>query len=169
MSVEVDDQRPKSISLVYRGVLDIRPEFSVVTRYELRPCEPGLRVRTEFHHGGRDPLTLFPADAFFWGDRGLLPFTPGQDLGFSHPDVELATLGDSFVSSRFMTAAAPGTNDAALALVRCDGSLLSGFHSGTVSAVGAERRIVMPGDSAAFERFIGVAAGPGHQDRKSVV
>jgi len=163
VSVEIDDQRPNGISLVYRGVLDIRPEFSVVTRYELRACEPGLRVRTEFHHGGRDPLTLFPADAFFWGDRGLLPFTPGQDLGFSHPDVELATLGDSFVNTRFMTAAAPGTNDAALALVRCDASLLSGFHSDTISAVGAERRIVMPGDSAAFERFIGVAAGPGHQ------
>ncbi len=162
VAVNVLDERPKSLSLVYRGHLNLRPEFSVVTRYELRPCEPGLRVRTEIHHGGRDPLTLFPADAFFWGDRGHLPFTPGQNLGFSHPEVELETLGDSFVEARFLTAAAPGTNDAAYALVRCDASLLTGFHSSTISAVGAERRIVMPGDSAAFERFIGVAAGPGH-------
>jgi hypothetical protein len=162
VTVEVLDERPKSISLVYRGHLDLRPEFSVVTRYELFACEPGLRVRTEIHHGGRDPLTLFPADAYFWGARGQLPFTPGQGLGFSHPEVALATLGDSFVDSRFMTSAAPGTNDAAYALVRCDASLLSGFHSATISAVGAERRIVMPGDSAAFERFLGVAHGPGH-------
>jgi hypothetical protein len=162
VSVDVLDQRPRSISLVYRGHLDLRPEFSVVTRYELDACEPGLRVRTEIHHGGRDPLTLFPADAFFWGNRGPLPFTPGQGLGFSHPEVALATLSDSFVKSRFMTAAAPGTNDAAYTLVRCDGTLLDGFHSATVSAAGAEKRIVMPGDSAAFERFIGVARGPGH-------
>lgn len=162
VSVEILDERPKSISLVYRGHLDLRPEFSVVTRYQLFGCEPGLRVRTEIHHGGRDPLTLLPTDAFFWGNRGHLPFTPGQGLGFSHPEVALATLSDSFVESRFMTAAAPGTNDAAYALVRCDASLLSGFHSATISAVGAEKRIVMPGDSAAFERYIGVAPGPGH-------
>jgi hypothetical protein len=162
VTVEVLDERPRSISLVYRGHLDIRPEFSVVTRYELAACEPGLRVRTEIHHGGRDPLTLFPADAFFWGNRGHLPFTPGQGLGYSHPEVALATLGDAFVDSRFLTAAAPGTDDAAYALVRCDASLLNGFHSATISAVGAPRRIVMPGDSAAFERFIGVAPGPGH-------
>lgn len=162
VSVDVLDERPKSISLVYRGHLDLRPEFSVVTRYELAACEPGLRVRTEIHHGGRDPLTLFPADAFFWGNRGHLPFTPGRGSGFSHPEVALETLSDSFVSTRFMTAAAPGTDWAAYALVRCDANLLEGFHSATISAAGAGKRIVMPGDSAAFERFLGVARGPGH-------
>jgi hypothetical protein len=160
--VDVLDERPESISLVYRGHLDLRPEFSVVTRYQIFACEPGVRVRTEIHHGGRDPLTLFPADAFFWGGRGHLPFTPGQGQGYSHPEVELSTLSDAFVQSRFMTAAAPGTNNAAYAVVRCDASLLDGFHSATISAVGAPKRIVMPGDSAAFERFIGVARGPGH-------
>lgn len=162
VTVQVLDESPKSISLVYRGHLDLRPEFSVVTRYELFACDPGLRVRTEIHHGGRDPLTLFPADAFFWGSRGHLPFTPGQGQGFSHPEVALETLSDSFVESRFMTASSPGTNDAAYALVGCDGSRLNGFHSSTISAVGADKRIVMPGDSAAFERYIAVAAGPGH-------
>jgi hypothetical protein len=160
--VDVLDERPKSISLVYRGHLDLRPEFSVVTRYQIFGCEPGVRVRTEIHHGGRDPLTLFPTDAFFWGDRGHLPFTPGQGQGYSHPEVALETLSDAFVQSRFMTAAAPGTDNAAYAVVRCDGSLLDGFHSATISAVGAPRRIVMPGDSAAFERFIGATRGPGH-------
>jgi hypothetical protein len=162
VTVEVLDERPTSISLVYRGHLDLRPEFSVVTRHQLFACEPGVRVRTEIHHGGRDPLTLFPTDAFFWGNRGHLPFTPGQGQGYSHPNVALATLSDAFVQSRFMTAAAPGTDHAAYALVRCDGGLLNGFHSATISAVGAEKRIVMPGDSAAFERFVGVARGPGH-------
>jgi hypothetical protein len=162
VTVEVLDERPRSISLVYRGHLDLRPDFSVVTRYQLFACEPGVRVRTEIHHGGRDPLTLFPADAFFWGSHGHLPFTPGHGQGYSHPEVALDTLSDAFVESRFMTAAAPGTDSAAYALVRCDGNLLNGFHSATISAVGAEKRIVMPGDSAAFERFIGVARGPGH-------
>jgi hypothetical protein len=162
VTVDVLDERPESISLVYRGHLDLRPEFSVVTRYQLFACEPGLRVRTEIHHGGRDPLTLFPTDAFFWGNHGHLPFTPGQGQGYSHPEVALATLSDAFVQSRFMTAAAPGTDAAAYAVVRCDASLLNGFHSATISAVGAQKRIVMPGDSAAFERFIGVARGPGH-------
>ena len=161
LSVDVLDQRPASVSLVYRGKLDLRPEFSVVTRYELRRCEPGLRVRTELHHGGRDPLTVFPADAFFWGDRGLLPFTPGPGLGFAHPAVDLEKLGDAFVATPFMTAAAPGTENASYAVVPCDRAQQSGFHSGTLSAVGAPRTILMPGDAIAFERFIGVAHGPG--------
>jgi hypothetical protein len=162
LRVDVLDERPASVSLVYRGRLDLRPEFDVVTRYELRRCEPGLRVRTEIHHGGRDPLAVFPADAFFWGQRGLLPFTPGPGLGFRHPAVELEELGEAFVATPYMTAAAPGTDVAAYAVVSCDRYQGSGFHSSTLSAVGAPRTILMPGDGIAFERFIGVAHGPGH-------
>jgi hypothetical protein len=161
-SVDVLDARPDGISLVYRGRLDLRPDFSVVTRYELRACEPGLRVRTELHHGGRDPLTVFLSDAWFWGDRGALPFTPGAGLGFRHPEVELETLGDAFVDAPFLTAASPGTASAAYATVPCDRDAFSGFHSSTISATGAPRSILMPGDALAFERFVGVAPGPGH-------
>ena len=48
----------------------------MVTRYELRACEPGVRVRTELFHGGRDPDTFFLADAVYWGGREASSFTP---------------------------------------------------------------------------------------------
>ncbi|HVJ16597.1 MAG TPA: hypothetical protein VM686_14245, partial [Polyangiaceae bacterium] len=161
-SVDVVSGDGSSASVIYRGTLDGRPDFDVVTRYELRACEQGLRVRTEIHRAGRDPLAVFPADALFWGDRSLLPFVPGRGLGFRHPELDLATLSESFVDAPFVTAAAPGTSDAAYVLVPCDAAALDSFHSATLSAAGAPLTILMPGDSMAFERFVGVAEGPGH-------
>ncbi len=151
-----------SASLVYRGTLDGRPDFDVVTRYELRACEQGLRVRTELHRAGHDPLAVFPTDALFWGDRSLLPFVPGRGLGFHHPDLDLETLSEAYVDVPFLSAAAPGTSGAAYTIVPCDSSQASSFHSATLSAMGAPTTILMPGDSIAFERFVGVAQGPGH-------
>jgi hypothetical protein len=162
-SVEVrSEEGPSSVSLVYRGTLDGRPDFDVVTRYELRACEQGLRVRTEIHRDGRDPLTVFPADALFWGDRGLLPFVPGRGLGFRQPELDLEFLSEALVDVPFLTAAAPGTSCAAYAIVPCGSALSTSFHSATLSAIGAPTTILMPGDGIAFERFIGVARGPGH-------
>ncbi len=152
----------ESASLVYRGTLDGRPDFDVVTRYELRACEQGLRIRSELYRAGRDPLAVFPADALFWGDRSLLPFVPGRGLGLHHPELDLETLSEAFVDVPFLTAAAPGTSAAAYAIVPCDSSQAASFHSATLSAIGTPRTILMPGDSIAFERFVGVAQGPGH-------
>lgn len=162
-SVDWLDQAPELVAAVFRGHLDLRPEVEIVTRYELRACEPGLRVRSEIYQGSRDPLTVFPADALFWGDRSLTPFVPVAGGGYSHPTLDLETLGDAFRDGPFVAADAHTEHGAAYAVVACDAAVQSGFHSETLSAVGAERSILMPGDSVAFERFIAVAKGPGQQ------
>lgn len=157
------DQRPEFVAAVFRGHLDLRPEVEIVTRYELRACESGLRVRSEIYQGSRDPLTMFPADALFWGDRSLTPFVPIVGGGYAHPELDLETIGDAFRDSAFVAADAHDEQGAAYAIVACDSRTQAGFHSETLSAVGAERTLVMPGDSVAFERFIAVAPGPGQQ------
>jgi hypothetical protein len=83
--VDLIDSAPEFVAAIFRGHLDLRPETEIVTRYELRRCEPGLRVRSEIYHGARDPLTVFPADALFWGDRSLTPFAPFRGGGYAHP------------------------------------------------------------------------------------
>lgn len=143
-----------AVALVFRGHLDGRPEMDLVTRYELRACEPGLRIRSEVHHGGREPMAVFLSDAWFWGDRGVAPFAPLRGQGFLHPELDLETLGDAFRDVPFLAAASPGPPRAAYAVVDCERPRLSSFSSETLSAGGAPRRVLMPGDSVAFERFV---------------
>lgn len=160
-TLELRDERPHSVSVIARGTLDGRPKVTVVTRYEVRPCEPGIRIRTELFHGGREPETFFLADALYWGSRESAPFAPVRGRGFEHPDLDLLTITKAFIDQPFV-AAKPQRDDAAsYALVACRDASLSGFHSATVSAVGLPRAIVMPGDSLAFERFLAVGTGPG--------
>jgi hypothetical protein len=162
-ALDLIDDRPRLVAAVFRGRLDLRPKIEIVTRYELRACEPGLRVRTEIYHGGRDPLSVMPSDAFFWGDRAAIPFVPIQGRGFHHPELDLEKIGEALTRTPFVAAAAYGVDGAAYAIVPCGRERLSGFHDATLSAVGLEPRILMPGDSVAFERFILVAPGPGTQ------
>lgn len=160
-SLELLDERPTLVAVIARGVLDGRPGVDVVTRYELRPCEPGLRVRTELYHGGRDLYAFFLADAFFWGDREVTPFVPLPGQGFTHPEIELETIGESFRSPPFVVAQAHTPGGGAYALVPCQRAGFEGFQSDTISGVGAARRLLEPGDGLAYERFIGAATGPG--------
>ena len=57
------------VAVVFRGHLEADSRVTVVTRYELRPCEPGVRVRTDLYNGAADPNTLYLADGLFWGDN----------------------------------------------------------------------------------------------------
>ncbi len=159
--VEVDDQSPSRVAVILRGALDGRPRVTVVTRYEARPCEPGVRVRTELFHGGKDPETFFLSDAFYWGGRESVPFAPIAGRGFTHPHLDLAKLGDAFGEQPFFAAKPVRTGAASYAVVSCVEKNLAGFHSNTISAVGLKRTIVMPGDALAFERFVVVGPGPG--------
>lgn len=160
-AVEVHDETPDFVAAVYRGALDGRRDVEVVTRYEVRPCEPGVRVRTELYNGAADPMTVFLSDAYFWGDREATPFIPKVGQGFLHPDLDLETIGEAFRTMPFVAAQAHGEPGAAYAVVPCQKRTLSGFNTETLSAVGAERTVLMPGDSIAFERFLLVAPSPG--------
>jgi hypothetical protein len=161
--LEIVDQAPDLVAVIARGELEGRPGVQVVTRYELRPCEPGLRIRSELHHGGLDPQAMFLADAWFWGDRESTPFVPGPGLGFSHPELSLLEIEDAFRRFPFVAAQAHGetSRGSAVAEIPCDRSRLEGFSTTTVSAVGLPTTIVPPGDALAFERFLAVAPGPG--------
>ncbi|MBX3207862.1 MAG: PHP domain-containing protein [Labilithrix sp.] len=160
-TIELEDRAPDHVAAVLRGTLDGRPEVHVVTRYELRACEPGVRVRTELFHGGRDPDTFLLCDAAFWGGREANPFTPLRGRGFSHPELDLEKLGDAIAREPFFATRPQADSEAAYALVPCDRREVEAFHSDFVSASGAARAVVLPGDGIAFERFIAAAPGPG--------
>ncbi len=144
-------------------VADVRQR--VYTRYELRACEPGLRVRTEIVNGADDTVVWSNADGSWWGGRSMLPFVPVAGRGLVQPRFGLGTLNDVVVSFPYLVGASYPTNatDAASAFVTvpCNIDKLEGFQSATVSANGTPRRIVTPGDYEVYERFFAVAKGQG--------
>jgi hypothetical protein len=160
-TMEVIDERPELVAVIVRGRLDGRPDVHVVTRWEVRPCEPGVRVRTEVFHGERDPQTFFLSDAFYWGGREATPFVPLRGQGFVHPDLDLAELGDAYRNVPFMAAQGHAPGASAYAALACDRNRMEGFQSTSVSAAGAPRAVVLQGDGLSYERFLAVAEGPG--------
>lgn len=162
-TLELLDESPELVAVVARGVLEGRPGVTVVTRYEVRPCEPGVRIRTELFQGGRDPQTVFLADGYYWGDREVTPFVPLPGQGFTHPDLDLLEIERAFRPLPFMAAQSHegGALPSSLATVPCDARILYGFQDPNVSAAGLAPAIVLPGDALAFERFVTVAPGAG--------
>lgn len=143
-------------ALQLRGHLDGRPSMRVSTRYEVRPCEPGIRVRTELYNGGREYQSWVLADGFYWGGRRNLPFVPGPGRGWQHTSFGLTTINEAFEDAPYMLAATHTEPSVTYAHVGCNIKETSGFHSNFVSAVGTTRRVVTPRDYVVFERFIGV-------------
>jgi hypothetical protein len=164
---EVIDQRLAQtsagayVAVVFRGHLEGDPRVTVVTRYELRPCERGLRVRTDIYNGARDPNTLSLTDAFFWGDRTLLPFIPIAGHGFKAPDLDLLHLSGAWREWPFMAARTQAAPEVAYASVPCDRPTGAGFNNPTLSAAGVPLAPTPAGDGFSFERYILVAPGPG--------
>jgi hypothetical protein len=148
-------------ALVFRGHLEGDRRVTVVTRYELRRCEPGVRVRTDVYNGARDPNTLYLTDAFFWGDRTLLPFIPVKGHGFHVPKLDLLALSDAWRQWPFMAARAQAAPDVSYAVVPCDRLASEGFNDPTLSASGVPLVTTLPGDGFSYERFILAARGPG--------
>lgn len=147
-------------ALQLRGHLDGRPALRVATRYEVRPCEPGIRVRTEIINNGPEPLTWVVADGFYWGGRRNLPFVPGPGRGFEHTSFGLSDVNEAFEDAPYMLAATNTEPSVTYAHVGCNVKGTTGFHGVSISAVGTERRIVMPHDYAVFERFVAVGETP---------
>jgi hypothetical protein len=149
------------VAVVFRGHLEGDARVTVVTRYELRACEHGLRVRTDIYNGARDPNTLALTDAFFWGDRTLLPFVPGAGLGFRAPSLDLLHLSAAWREWPFVAARTQAPPQVAYASVPCDRPRAAGFNDPTLSAVGVPLAPTLPGDGFSFERFLVAAPGPG--------
>jgi hypothetical protein len=149
------------VAVVFRGHLEGDARVTVVTRYELRPCEAGVRVRTDIYNGARDPNTLALTDGYFWGDRTLLPFIPIAGHGFKAPDLELTHVSRAWREWPFMAARTQAAPEVAYAAVPCDRPTSAGFNTTTLSAAGVPLVPTLPGDGFSFERFIVAAPGPG--------
>lgn len=154
----VDEGDTKAV--IVWGELDGRPGMRIATRYEVRPCEPGLRIRTELFHGGTDVLTVLLADGWYHGDRGHLPFTPAPGRGFDQPSFGLTDVSDVLVEVPYLAAGTFPEPGASYASVACDRPSQDGFHATLVSAVGPTTRVLAPGDFEVYERFLTVASGP---------
>ena len=130
------------MAAILRGHLEGDPRVTVVTRYELRPCEPGLRVRSDLYNGAADPNTLYLTDGFFWGDQTLAPFVPGPGLGFRAPEVELLHIDRAWREWPFMAArAVPGrAATSRTPSSPATGPQAAGFSSTTLTRVGRPAR-----------------------------
>lgn len=140
-----------------QGALAGHPESGVVTRYEVRPCEPGVRVRTEIVNGSPDAQTWALVDAWYWSGREALPFAPGVGAGFEQGGF-LDPLESSWIEQPYFAAAAHDDPATSYGEVACN-LVLHGFHAEQLSAVGPAPRVVPPRDVEVFERFIAVEPG----------
>src|SRR5262249_9683042 len=129
-----------------RGHLAEHPDQPIATRYELRACEPGLRVRTEIVNREPDAAIWTASDAWYWGGRECLPFTPSKGAGFVHPAIKLTKIADVFRIVPFMAAAGHSSPSSAYSTVACNAGALEGFQGSVLSALGTKRRIVEPRD-----------------------
>jgi len=151
------DQRADLAAVEVRGRLAGKPEARVVTRYEVRPCEPGIRVRTEIVNGRDDAETWALVDAWYWSGREALPFAPGPGAGFEQEGFR-SPLRDSWQEQPYFAAASHADPAMSYGETACLGRSF-GFHAEQLSALGPEPRVVPPRDVEVFERFIAVAPG----------
>ena len=146
---------------MFRGHLEADSRVTVVTRYEMRACEPGVRVRSDLYNGSAEPNTLFLADGLFWGDNSAAPFAPGTGLGFRAPTLDLKDVASAWREWPFVAARSQASPDTAYAVVPCDRPQLAGFNNPTLTAAGVPLTTTLPGDGIRFERFIIAALASG--------
>ncbi|HTM21515.1 MAG TPA: hypothetical protein VL172_13435, partial [Kofleriaceae bacterium] len=160
-SIEIIDQAPALVAVVLHGRLDGRPDVEVATRYELHPCDPGVRVRSELRNRSPDDQVFIVADAAHWGKRRVLPFTPRAGEGFLQPELDLIELQDSWATFPYVAARAAAPGSTAYGLVRCDADRLEGVNDPEISALGTARTLVRPGERLVLERMLLAADGSG--------
>lgn len=155
--IEIIDERPELVAVQVRGTMDGRDNIVIATRYELRPCDTGVRVRTEILNASPDTQFWGLADGYYWSKREPIPFTPGQGQGFKHPSFGLTTINGAYQTFPYLAFNFHNGEAQSYAAVSCDGEDLHGFNSETVSTGGMKRQVVPPRGWLAFERFIAVA------------
>lgn len=157
---ELVDRAPDYVAVVVRGHLDGRPDVLVATRYELRACDPGLRVRSELWNGSPDLQAFAIADTAHWGKRNVLPFAPSRGQGYLTPELELLELTALWRSFPYVAAAATPAEAPGYGVVACDRDRIYGVNDLEVSALGTSIEAVHPGEGLVYERFV-VTAGDG--------
>jgi len=158
---ETISHTPDFVAVILRGTLDGNDQVQVVTRYELRACEAGVRVRSDLYNGSNEVNTYFLGDGYFWGDRGLMPFVPLKGQGFLHPELDLLKLADSWRQWPFMAARAQAAPLVGYAVVPCSQGRDEGFQDPTLSTSGLALAPTLPQDGLVYERYIAVAGGAG--------
>ncbi len=148
-------------AVIFRGHLEGDARVTVVTRYEVRPCEDGVRVRSDLYNGAPAPNTLYLTDGFFWGDNGPAPFVPAKGMGFVYPDLDLLHIDAAWRAWPFIAARMQAPPETAYAVVSCDHTEAAGFTSTTLSAAGVPLGVTQPGDGFHFERFIAAVPSDG--------
>lgn len=133
----------------------------VYTRYELRPCDPGLRIRTEMVNGSSDDAVWMMGDGYYWFSRSNQPFAPVATRGFMHPAFGLSTVDSVITSMPYFAASTPTTPPSSMAEFACNVPAMEGLHSNEISLVGLPREVVGERDYRILERFVAVANGRG--------
>ena len=160
--MEIVDE-PGRVGVTLRGTLDGRPEVPVVTHVELRPCDRGLRVRSELFNGSPDAQTFVLADATHWGKRRQVPFVPARGQGYAQPELDLLELTALWKPYDAVADAAPSVDGPGYASVACVRDQIAGVNDIEISALGTPMTIVEPGDTLVFERMLltgGSGQGP---------
>lgn len=159
-SIEIIDERPARVAIQVKGRLD-RDDIKVpiYTRYELTPCDPGVRIRTEILNASPDTQYWGLTDGYYWSKREPIPFTSGEGQGFTHPSFGLTTINGAFQLFPFLAFNFHNGETQSYAAVSCTGSLLQGFNSETVSTAGVVKQVVAPRGWLSFDRFIAAADG----------
>ena len=158
-SLEILPAEPGVRAVQLSGHLAGDPRQRAYTRYELRACDRGVRVRTELVNGSDDEAVWALQDGYYWSSRSTMPFVPNFSRGFDHPAFGLGSVNSIMLSSPFMIGASFVEPAAAYATVGCNVHELEGFHYTDVSTFGLPRRVVPSRDYEIYERFIGVANG----------
>lgn len=143
-----------------KGTYDDDPDVEVYTRYELGPCDPGVRVRTELINRHNDSESVFLADAHYIGGRESLSFAPGE-VGFDHPSFGLATLKEGLREVPWVSSGAHEAPGSAVSFTSCNNESITALLSEEITAVGLEPKLLRYGDYLIHERFIGVGTGGG--------
>ncbi len=162
-SLEIIDERPARVAVQVKGTLDGIASVPIITRYELTPCDRGVRVRTEILNGSTNTQTWSWVDAFYWSGRESLPFAPVAGEGFEHASFGLTTINAAYREFPYFAAASHSSDEqiSAIALASCTEKTLEGFHSDQISAAGLKRQVVPPRGSLIYERYLAVAESKG--------
>ena len=155
------------VRVTVRGTLDGRPEVEVVTHYELRACDLGVRVRSELFNGSAETQAFMIADGYHWGKRRVTPFSPRPGEGYEAPELELRELTELWDPIEYGAGAAASDDGPGYGVVACDREQLAGVNDLQITALGTPMRVVEPGDTVVLERMI-LSAGSGHGPARAI-